>query len=203
MIGVIDVNSGNIGSLIKVLDHLDLKNNVVSKPQSLESYNHLILPGIGSFDFFIKNLEEFGFYDYLSNRENFRNQTLLGICLGMQVLGNSSQEGSLKGLGLIEGNNIKFDSKLTKVPNIGWHYAQLLRDNNKLSYFSQEDQRFYFCHSYHFSTEDENVVAKSFNGEEYNSIIKHPELNIYGFQFHPEKSHNFGINLLKSILDEA
>lgn len=203
MIGVIDVNSGNIGSLIKVLDHLDLKNKVVSKPQSLESYNHLILPGIGSFDFFIKNLEEFGFYGYLSNRENFRNQTLLGICLGMQVLGNSSQEGSLKGLGLIEGNNIKFDSKLTKVPNIGWHYAQLLRDNNKLSYFSQEDQRFYFCHSYHFSTEDENVVAKSFNGEEYNSIIKHPELNIYGFQFHPEKSHNFGINLLKSILDEA
>lgn len=202
MIGIIDVNSGNIGSLIKVLDYLELKNKVVSTPKSLESFDNLILPGIGSFDFFINNLKKYGFFEYLSNKENYKNQKLVGICLGMQVLGNSSQEGSLEGLSLIKGNNIKFDPKLTKVPNIGWHYVQLLKNSDHLSYFSEEDQRFYFCHSYHFLTDDKNVLAKSFNGEVYNSIIKHPDLNIFGFQFHPEKSHNFGIKLLKKIFDE-
>jgi imidazole glycerol-phosphate synthase subunit HisH len=203
MIGVIDVKSGNIGSLIKVLDHLELENEIVTEPNSLEKYDKLILPGIGAFDYFIKNLRASGFLSYLSDKENFSNQTLIGICLGMQVLGNSSEEGSEKGLSLISGKNIKFDNKITKVPNIGWHYAKLIKNQDKLNYFNKEDQRFYFCHSYHFVTEDNNVLAKSFNGQEYNSIIKHPKYEIFGFQFHPEKSHNFGIKLLGDILNGA
>lgn len=200
MIGVIDVKSGNIGSLIKVLDHLELQNEIVRKPERLNKYEFLILPGIGAFDYFINNLKEYGFFEYLSNKENFSKQTLIGICLGMQVLGNSSQEGIENGLSLINGTNIKFDHRITKVPNIGWHYSKLIKLENRLSYFNQEDQRFYFCHSYHFKTDDKNVLAKSFNGQEFNSIIKHPNYHIFGFQFHPEKSHNFGIKLLGEML---
>ena len=154
--------------------------------------NAIIIPGVGSFDNVMFNLKKHSDFPKFSN-SSFINKKILGICAGMQVLFDKSDEGKEAGLGLISGNVIKFDEKQNRVPHMGWN--KVYGDN-----FFQElkNKRFYFAHSYHVSCDEKYILGYT------NYILRFPSMvrsnKIYGIQFHPEKSSTNGINLLKKVL---
>lgn len=200
MIGVLDYGMGNVGSIINILKKIGYKAIKLENPNELSLVSILIIPGVGSFDNGVKNLKSKNFYDAIKEFSNDKNKLIVGICLGMQLLGESSEEGTEVGLGLIPFKNIRFklsDSKF-KIPNMGWSYVKLNK-NIQSSIFFEVPQRYYFVHSYHAQFEDDNFVLMwSKYGYEFPAGIK--KENIIGFQFHPEKSHKFGMDLLKQIL---
>ena len=195
---VIDVDSGNINSIIRMGEEAGFDIDKVSDAKLLADYDVVLLPGIGRYDSFLGNIKEKGFLNFLSDKSNFQDRYLIGFCLGMQVLVNGSQEGSLQGLGLIDGNVIKFTKENLKIPNIGWQYVYKNQNVQLIDHLSTND-RFYFCHSFHVQCKDENVICKTNYGYEFPSGIHCQTHKIAGFQFHPEKSHNFGLNLCKQI----
>ena len=164
--------------------------------------NYIILPGVGSFDNGMKELSNRGFSEkikFIIQRKDFY---LLGICLGMQILGNSSEEGSLPGLGLIDGYSKRFNFSNSeenfRIPHMGWNSINIVR-KDRLTSGTQNENRYYFAHSFHFKSHDQaNVLAKTFYGVEFNSVIN--KGNIYGTQFHPEKSHKYGMRFLKEFM---
>jgi glutamine amidotransferase len=154
------------------------------------------LPGVGSFDQGMKNLYSSKLTEYLKDTQ----KPLLGICLGMQLLGIDSEEGSEKGLNLIPFHNVKFkfSNKELKVPHMGWNTIQVMDERNHLLKGMTSKDRFYFVHSYYANPIDEKISILSTNyGFDFTSGVN--QNNIYGVQFHPEKSHQFGMKLLKNF----
>lgn len=199
MIHIIDYRMGNIASIVNMLKKIGVKSKIISKPCELEDAAKIILPGVGSFDYGMKNLRELGFDEAIKKRVVDGDSYLLGICLGMQLLTNSSEEGELPGLGLINANTVHFknhiDTDKYKIPHMGWNYVH--DTSTKLFENLDSDMRFYFVHSYFAScAEPEHIIGKSKYDIDFACAINNGK--VYGVQFHPEKSHKFGMSLLKN-----
>lgn len=201
MITIIDYNTGNLGSIKNMLKRLGIASQITNDISKIEQAEKLILPGVGHFDYGMKNLHASGVVNML-NQKVLENKTpILGICLGVQLLTEASEEGTEKGLGWIKGNTVAFDkTKLSanqKVPHMGWTDVAKYQQS-KLFEGMFEEPRFYFVHSYHLSLEDKNDCLVTANyGYEFAAGIEHK--NILGTQFHPEKSHKFGMKILENF----
>jgi len=199
---IIDYGLGNLGSIKNMLKKVGSESTISSSISDIEEAEKLILPGVGSFDQGMKNLRASGFLPALEERVNQKRTPILGICLGMQLFARKSEEGESKGLGWIDAEVVrfKFDDKERnlKIPHMGWNLVKICQ-RNPLFEEMYAEPRFYFVHSYHVACRNgEEVLTRTLYGYEFASSIK--KENIYGVQFHPEKSHKFGMKLLDNFV---
>ena len=200
-VAIIDYGMGNLKSIINALDYLGVENKLISDPKYLFKYSHIILPGVGSFKKAIKNLKTNGMFETLIKISK-KKQKIFGICLGMQLLFDSStEEGYTKGLGIINGKVEKFslrETKNLKIPHVGFNEV-LFDKNNTFFKGIKNSSDFYFNHSYRVNKFEENInQVFSSHGEKFLSGFNLE--NIYGTQFHPEKSQSNGLLLLKNFI---
>jgi glutamine amidotransferase len=203
MIVIIDYGAGNVGSIQNMLRKIGAKSIISSKKSDIENSEKLILPGVGSFDYGMSKLKEHGLDAIIKSRVNLQHIPILGICLGAQLMGNKSEEGTLDGLSLVDMEVHMFDvSKLPevfKIPHMGWTEVELAKDS-VLFKGMYPQPRFYFVHSYHFvNSEKKDILGVSNYGYQFVSAFE--KENIYGVQFHPEKSHKFGMKLLENFVN--
>ena len=201
MITIIDYDAGNIRSIVNMLRSLGCRSRVTGQPAEIESAERLILPGVGHFDHGMKALHSRGLIEVLNRRVIEHRVPILGICLGAQLLTHSSEEGQETGLGWIDGHVASFArDKLgpsLRVPHMGWADTWALRDS-PLSSAIPSDARFYYVHSYHLvCNRQENAILAAHHGYDFTAAIQRD--NVLGVQFHPEKSHRYGMHLLKSF----
>lgn len=200
MIVIIDYGLGNISSIKNMLKKIGERNVIISSDlEVIKNASKIILPGVGAFDTGMRHLAEFGLKDILDKKALIEKVPFLGICLGMQLMTNGSEEGVLAGLGWFDANTVKFklENSSLKIPHMGWNYVQNLNCNN---IFLKKDKkyRFYFVHSYHVKCNNENDILFTTNyGNDFHSaIIKE---NLIGMQFHPEKSSHFGMDIFEAF----
>ena len=203
MIGIINYGSGNIQAIATIYKNLNIKYHLITKPNDLEKADKLVLPGVGAFDATIQQLIDSGLKDKLNELVIDKKVPILGICVGLQVMGYGSEEGDLPGLGWIPGKVKKFDeSKIElkpKLPHMGWNVITDIRKHNLFNGIDN-DFGFYFVHSFHFVCEkEENILTTSNYGGQFTSSIY--ANHIFGTQFHPEKSHGNGVQLLKNFFE--
>ncbi len=200
MVAIIDYNMGNLASVYNACKLIDQKAVIVSNPNDVRKYDKVILPGVGAYGDAMENLNSTGMRDAIKEFAK-SGKSMIGICLGMQLLFESSQEfGSHEGLGLIEGKVIAFDkTKMDmenhKVPHMGWN--KIFHKPNKL-FDGLENPYLYFVHSYHVVTKDMYTIGTTHYGYDFASAVQ--KENIYGLQPHPEKSHDNGIRILKNFM---
>jgi len=201
MIGIINYGSGNIEAISNIYNRLNIECKVINNLKDFESVDRLILPGVGSFDECMKQLNNSGFKEKLNRIVLEDKVPILGICIGMHIMGNSSEEGVLEGLGWIPGKIKKFDKSLLVnkpyLPHMGWNNVNNIHDHIIFTGVN-ENQGFYFVHSYYYECEKEqNTLTICNYGLDFSSSIF--KENIFGMQFHPEKSHSNGENLLSNF----
>ena len=199
MIVIVDYGMGNLGSIKNMVKKIGYDAIISSDPSDLLSAKKIILPGVGSFDNGVKNLDELGLKKIIIDLVETKQVQILGICLGMQLLGKTSDEGSLEGLGLIDGQVRKFDNNQIRVPHMGWNTVNLKKKSHLFKDMYNQENRFYFVHSYYFECNDEEDILTTTTYQKDFVSSLHKE-NIYGTQFHPEKSHKFGMSLLNNFL---
>ena len=196
---IIDYGINNIHSVGKALSRAEINFKIINNANKLNNFTHVILPGVGSFDVGIKKLKERNFYNFLKNNNNLK---IFGICLGMQLLFDSSEESLFgeKGLGLIKGKVVKMKSYKKQniyIPQIGWN--ELSKANKSELMNELNKQSFYFVNSYYVDPEDKDIIKFNYlHGKFYPAIIKKD--NIFATQFHPEKSDN-GLSIFKDFYD--
>ncbi|MFE6734196.1 imidazole glycerol phosphate synthase subunit HisH [Microbacterium sp. NPDC057650] len=198
-VSIVDYGLGNLGSVANMLKRVGAQNNRVSTPDEILAADRILLPGVGAFDKGTALLQDAGLSDAL--REFAASgRPLLGICLGMQLLLDSSEEGVSKGLGLIPGRSLRFeDAPGLRVPHMGWNEVSRRHEDPVLASLPDEN-RFYFVHSYRVVPErEEDVLATTTYGASFASMIRRD--NVIGAQFHPEKSHAFGMVILRNFAD--
>ena len=190
------LNTGvcNLNSVINALNYLGIKSKVSKINEDIDYYKNIIIPGVGTFDTAIKNLREYAFFSKLKDESFFNDRNLIGICVGMQVLFQKSEEGILPGLSLLSGDVKKFDEKFLKVPHMGWNKVY-----GKKFYKNLESKKFYFAHSFYVQCPEEYIIGYANYPSPFPVFIK--KNNIYGIQFHPEKSSQNGIKFLKNIFN--
>lgn len=194
MHAIIDYGMGNLNSVQRAFSKIGLETKITNKKEDLESAKSLILPGVGAFRDAIDSLEKTGLIPVIKEQVN-KGKYLIGICLGMQLLYEKSFEyGEYEGLGLIEGDIRLLDVDL-KVPHMGWNSLKFNKDDQLLKYI-KEDDYVYFVHSYYAISNNDELVAYSEYEENIPAIVRKD--NIYGIQFHPEKSADVGLNILKA-----
>lgn len=203
MIGIIDYGLGNVRAIANVYKNLGIPAFIVKDPESVKRADKIILPGVGAFDQAIHSLEKSGFRKRLDDIVLNQRIPILGICVGMQVLARSSEEGGSEGLGWIDAEVKRFDfsSSISPlcVPHMGWNDIGSVRECALLHRLDR-GARFYFLHSYFMDCrKSENVIAITEYGGAFACAVNTE--NIYGVQFHPEKSHGFGIQLLKNFAE--
>ncbi|MGB0887729.1 MAG: imidazole glycerol phosphate synthase subunit HisH [Vicingaceae bacterium] len=201
MITIIDYGAGNIKSIQNMLKKIGVDSVLTKEVSAIETAQKLILPGVGHFDHGMQQLRKSGLIDILNKKVIEEQTPLLGICLGAQMLGNKSDEGKEKGLGWIDMDIVKFNRELLnetlKVPHMNWNEINIKKDSKILDKLNN-DSRFYFVHSFHMKTNNsEDILCTSKYGYEFVSGVNRN--NIWGVQFHPEKSHKFGMQLLKNF----
>ena len=199
MIVIIDYGVGNLHSIKSALDKLNIENKVSNLKEDIDKADALILPGVGAFGDAIKSLENTGLIPDIKKFTE-EGKPLLGICLGAQLLYEKSYEhGEYQGLGLLKGSIVPMKDDLKKklkVPHMGWNKLIFKKDNPVLKYVS-EGESVYYVHSYYIKSQGEEYVAVSEYDIEIPGIVN--KGNVYGMQFHPEKSGNTGLNLLKAF----
>jgi imidazole glycerol-phosphate synthase subunit HisH len=202
MITIIDYKTGNLGSIQNILKRIGEESIITSDRNEIAVAKKLILPGVGSFDTGIRNLQEIDLIGILNHKVLVERTPVLGICLGMQIFSKSSEEGTLPGLGWINAETRRFNLMNTseyKIPHMGWNYAKLHKPG-ALFKDMYPDARFYFDHSFFLHTNDVSDILTSTTYEtEFSSAVE--KGNILGVQFHPEKSHKFGMKLLKNFVE--
>lgn len=201
MIAIVDYDMGNVASVANMLKRIGAPVPVLTRdPEVLRKAAKIILPGVGAFDKGMRNLAGFGLRDVLEEAAQERRVPVLGICLGMQLLTKSSEEGTEPGLGWIDAKTKRFrfsaDSGL-KVPHMGWNHVAVQRSNPLLR--TDERSRFYFVHGYYVECgRPEDVIGTAHYGLDFACAVNRE--NIFGVQFHPEKSHKFGMALLEGFV---
>ena len=202
MIVIIDYGMGNLGSIANMFRKIGAESVITSDPLIIGTAKKLILPGVGAFDSGMANLWQRNLINVLNKRVLLDNIPILGLCLGMQLLTQKSQEGKSPGLGWIEAETVKFgfNTKETglKIPHMGWNNIQVCREHPLFAGLDK-DSRFYHVHSYHVSCSEPDVIARTSYG--YSFVTAIARGNILGVQFHPEKSHKFGVRLLKNFVE--
>lgn len=198
MIAIINYGMGNVASVEKALSHLGYKSVLTSDQEIIRNASCIILPGVGAFAQGMANLHQLGLVDILNKEVLEHKKPFLGICLGMQLIASKGYENAITdGLGWIEGEVRKIDGKGLSVPHLGWNNITVTK-SSMLDKFNDKD--FYFIHSYHFDALNPLDVSATVNyGIDLSAII-HKE-NIFATQFHPEKSQNSGLDLIKYFLD--
>lgn len=201
MITIIDYGSGNINAIGNIYTNLKVPFKIAKTPEEAAGAEKLFLPGVGAFDETISKLDETGFRQVLDTEVLVNKVPILGICVGMQILAESSEEGKLPGLGYIKGKVKKIDetSLITKpkLPHLGWNSITLTRPNVLFENIDPETG-FYFLHTYYFDCYDpDDIIAITLYGNKFASAVNRD--NIFGVQFHPEKSHGNGIRLLHNF----
>ena len=200
MVTIVDLQSGNIGSVRNMLHRLEVETMITNCPKAVLSADRIIIPGVGMFNKSIQNLDAFkGLRSALKRAAQDKRIPILGICIGMQILMDSSEEGQGRGLGLIKGRVRKLNAPELKIPHMGWNSVKI-RKGNRLFDKLEAENRFYFVHSFAADTESkDDVLAETTYGKKFCSAIERQ--NVYGVQFHPEKSHKFGMQLLKNFCE--
>lgn len=201
MIVIIDSAIGNINSVSNMLSFMGYDSIISQSHEDIINAEKLIFPGVGSFDKGMKNLREFDLIDSLNEAVLEKAIPILGICLGMQLFCKGSEEGDIKGLGWLDAQSVKFnfdDDQSMKIPHMGWNTVNSVRES-PLTNGIIEESKFYFVHSYHLKCEDDQIEIGTTNyGNDFTSVIH--SKNIYGTQFHPEKSHKYGMALIKNFI---
>lgn len=199
MIAIIDYGMGNVGSVANAIHSLGKEVIIPKTKNDFEAASHIILPGVGSFAEGMKNLENLGYVDILNNEVIKNHKPFLGLCLGMQLLADFGDEGGpSKGLGWIEGSVKKLETKKDfKIPHIGWN--DIFPRKDSLLFQNVIQPIFYFVHSYHFLTKETSSIAAEFEyGKRFVAAIE--KENIFGLQFHTEKSQSEGLKVLENFL---
>jgi glutamine amidotransferase len=201
MIVIIDYGLGNLNSIANMLKKVGCSSITSSDKAVIEKADKIILPGVGAFDNGMENLSRQGLIPVLNDIVLNKKVPVLGICLGMQLFSKKSEEGKLSGLGWLDCDVIRFqfnkDHPELKIPHMGWNYLKTLQDHPLVAGLNSES-RFYFIHSYYLKCSDQNyIVAETNHGLDFPSVVA--KENIMGVQFHPEKSHKFGMGILKNF----
>ncbi|QIW09660.1 imidazole glycerol phosphate synthase subunit HisH [Francisella sp. LA112445] len=202
MITIVDYGMGNLGSIKNMFKYIGVESVIENDLDKIKNASRILLPGVGSFDTAMKKINESDLKEVLNEKALKEQIPVLGICLGMQLLTNSSEEGSLSGLGWIDAETISFKNKIDKkyrVPHMGWNVVEQSNDSLLTHGFEEFDEtRFYFVHSYFVKVKNENnSILKANYGCEFDCAIQ--KENIFGAQFHPEKSHKFGMKLFENF----
>lgn len=201
MITIVNYGMGNLGSVANMFKRVGIASEITSDLNKIAKAQKILLPGVGAFDAAMKHINDEGFREVLDNKVLIEKVPTLGICLGMQLLTKSSEEGVLPGLGWVNAKTIKFnfpEQQSLKIPHIGWNptWAASL---TPLTKNLEEDNRYYFVHSYYVVPENErDVMLKTHYGFDFCSGIYNQD-NVFGAQFHPEKSHKFGMKLFENF----
>jgi len=203
MIAIVDYGLGNIAAFVNVYNKANIKVSIARTADDLKGASKLVLPGVGHFDHAMELLQQSGMRDTLDNLVLREKVPVIGICVGMQILARTSEEGKLPGLGWLDADVKAFKSRdATKdmaLPHMGWNDVRPVSPN-KLFEELETNARFYFLHSYYFSCDrQENVLAICNYGGDFSCAVH--SSNIYGVQFHPEKSHSFGNRLLRNFAE--
>ena len=195
-VAIIDYGMGNVASVQKALQLLQLQSNITKDFKEIENSKFLILPGVGSFHQGISNLKKEGLFDFLSDQVLVNKKPVLGICLGMQLLATKGTEPfETEGLNWIKGDVLKIIAPQKRIPHLGWNNIEIKNEK----YFSNINSRdFYFIHSYHFDVIEKECISSTVNyGDDLVATIQKD--NIFAAQFHPEKSQESGLRLLKNF----
>ena len=204
MITIIDYGVGNIGSIANMIKKVGGAFTITSSPKELEKAKKIILCGVGAFDDGMNKLKNLGLIEVLNQKILKERTPILGICLGMQLMTNGSDEGTVPGLGFIDAKSKKFDFKKIKseekirIPHMGWNVAKPIKESKLLDNM-YEHPRFYFVHTYYVSlTNKEDELTQTKYGFSFTSAFERG--NVIGTQFHPEKSHKYGIKLYENFI---
>ena len=201
MITIVNYGLGNIQAIANIYKRLGVAVQVASTDKELADAQRIILPGVGAFDWAMMKLNQSGMREHLDELVTLKGRPVLGICVGMQMMANRSDEGEAAGLGWIDADVRKFDeasfTQKTHLPHMGWNDV-LPQQPGGLFKGLETEARFYFLHSYYFAPHNLNEVlaVTDYNGKYASSVGR---ANVYGVQFHPEKSHQWGIQLLKNF----
>lgn len=198
MIVIVDYGMGNLGSIVNMFKKIGAKAVISGDPEVIATAPKLLLPGVGSFDRAMERIHALDLKSLLDEQALVVKKPILGICLGMQLLTRGSEEGKLPGLGWVAADTVRFPSMPgLRIPHMGWNVVQpatpsLLTQNLPV------ESRFYFVHSYHVRVDEEHKsILKCQYGVSFDAAVQ--KENIYGAQFHPEKSHRFGMQLLRNF----
>jgi glutamine amidotransferase len=199
MVCIIDYGVGNVGSIKNMIKKIGYESIISSDRETIQRADKLILSGVGSFDYAIDRLKELNLFELLNYEVQIKKKPILGICLGMQLMTNGSDEGKEGGFGWIDAYVHRFNIDNLKVPHMGWNIITIEK-KNPLSFNLYKENRFYFVHSYQIQCKDKKDILFSTNyGLDFVSGFSRD--NIYGVQFHPEKSHKFGKKLLENFCE--
>lgn len=198
MVTIVDYGLGNLGSIGNMLKKIGVQSQITNDINKIRDAEKVILPGVGSFDTAMRTLENSELKDTLNTKAMVEKIPVLGICLGMQILGNGSEEGNYKGLGWVPAYTYRFrNDNALKVPHMSWNSVSPVK-NHSLLHGMENHAAFYFSHSYYVLAENqEHIIATTNYGVTFHSIINKD--NIFGAQFHPEKSHKYGRMLLDNF----
>ncbi|MGE0100398.1 MAG: imidazole glycerol phosphate synthase subunit HisH [Hydrogenophaga sp.] len=201
MIAIIDYGLGNVQAIANIYKRLELPCMLARQASDLAQASHVVLPGVGAFDWAMSRLEQSGMREALDDAVLQQMKPVLGICVGMQMLARRSDEGSAAGLGWIDAEVKRLDpgpaDKPRQLPHMGWNDVNPLSTEGLFAGF-EETPRFYFLHSYYFAPNvQDDLLAESDYGSSFACAVRHG--HVHGVQFHPEKSHAWGIQLLKNF----
>jgi imidazole glycerol-phosphate synthase subunit HisH len=200
VIAIVQYGVGNVGAIANIYKKLGIAVTLATSPAELNAAARIILPGVGAFDWAMGRLNDSGMREALELAVQVDKKPLLGICVGMQMLALRSDEGKLAGLGWIDGEVKRFDvGSVTQLPHMGWNDVEPSEGNGLFRDLSS-GARFYFLHSYYFrAASEEHVLAVTDYHGEFASSVR--AANVYGVQFHPEKSHQWGVKLLNNFAE--
>lgn len=198
MITIVDYGMGNLGSILNMFKRIGAQARICTDPLDLQRAAKILLPGVGAFDAAMERINSSGFREVLDRKALVERTPILGICLGMQLLTRSSEEGRIPGLGWIAAETRRFPpSNGLKIPHMGWNVVNPVREC-PLTEGLTAGARYYFVHSFFVRVDhEEDSVLKAHYGLTFDAAISHG--NIFGAQFHPEKSHRFGMHLLSNF----
>jgi len=200
---VIDYGMGNLGSIANMLKYLGASAVISADKTLIEKADKLILPGVGHFDRAMQNINQLDLFNLIQYKALDQQVPIMGICLGMQLLCNFSEEGNDKGLAFVDAEVVKFNfekSQNLKVPHMGWNKIEIAKSNSLITKGLTDYARFYFVHSYYVKCNNESgVLTRSLYGHSFISSFE--KNNIVGVQFHPEKSHKYGITFFRNFIE--